>query len=504
MSAVDRQLRQRTNTILLFVLFLVIPLAYFLNIWSDEASTLYSTQNGIADALRNAAANEKQAPLYFWVLSLWRSISGSIFFARLFSVLCVLAAIKLFAATAARIFSPRAALLATAFFAFHPFLIWSALEIRVYAAVILLSVLLIRLFLDNFWEDRKPSWKQTLLFTAVATAALYANYYLGFLLAGLLAALIVTRRWRSAAIYMGSMLIVGLAFLPLLFVAASQLDTNTSGFQASRSAYDGVQRLWRHFLTFVLPAGVFPDGDGSLVLLARLWIVRAAALAAIFCAFRFRRRLSELTMGLFALVATIFACLLAAYFILGPIYLEIRHMSVLFVPLVLFLASFVSDLFKMPAPSFAILAPAVVVLLFFAFSLATLYPGMTKRGDWARVAAFIEANESAGQPIIVFTTFDALALPYHYHGRNVILPDERFFEFELEAEFGSVDSLRKQTDFVISEIPPDAEQIWLAVNEKCLTTDACIPLQNFIAANYTIEKEKELYLEKVFLLRKKR
>jgi len=41
------------------------------------------------------------------------------------------------------------------------------------------------------------------------------------------------------------------------------------------------------------------------------------------------------------------------------------------------------------------------------------------------------------------------------------------------------------------------------VNEKCLIPNACVPLQNYIAANYTSEIEMDFYLEKVYLLRKK-
>src|SRR2546430_3459509 len=96
-------------------LLIVLPLAYFLNVWADEASTLFTTQHGFWAAFQNAATDEKQAALYFWIMSLWRSIDGSIFFARLFSILCSLAAISAFAGFARRIFVARTAFLATAF-----------------------------------------------------------------------------------------------------------------------------------------------------------------------------------------------------------------------------------------------------------------------------------------------------------------------------------------------------------------------------------------------------
>jgi uncharacterized membrane protein len=139
------------NTAGLIVVHLAIavPLAYLLNIWADEASTYYSTQHGLIHALQNAANDEKQAPLYFWLLSVWRLLDGSIFFARLFSVVCSVAAIKVFSGLALRMLQPRAALLATAFFALHPFLFWASTETRVYSLVILLSAALVSLF----WHD---------------------------------------------------------------------------------------------------------------------------------------------------------------------------------------------------------------------------------------------------------------------------------------------------------------------------------------------------------------
>jgi hypothetical protein len=150
-------------------------------------------------------------------------------------------------------------------------------------------------------------------------------------------------------------------------------------------------------------------------------------------------------------------------------------------------------------------APVLAVVLFasFTYSVYSLYPGLTKRGDWARVAAYLHEHESLGQPIIVFDTFDSLALRYYYRGSNKVLPDEKFFAWQqLDGPSGSETSHRSEIDFVISGIPPDSNEIWLLVNEKCLATKACVPLENFVKSNYTIVEEKEFYIEKVFLLRK--
>ena len=83
------------------------------------------------------------------------------------------------------------------------------------------------------------------------------------------------------------------------------------------------------------------------------------------------------------------------------------------------------------------------------------------------------------------------------------MPDEKFFNWGIEGEYGGADSLKPEIDFALSRIPPESAEIWLATGERCQTTKACAPLENFIEANYTIIEEKDFYKERVRLLRKK-
>jgi len=493
-------------------LALALPLAYFLNIWADEASTLYATQHGFWTAFQTAAAEQKQAPLYFWVLSLWRKFDDSIFFARLFSVIASIVAIKLFSGLANRLFPVRSALLLTAFFALHPFLLWASLEIRVYSLVILLSIVLIRLFLAAFWDESPPAGnaifrhpKVWFLFAVII--ALYTNYYLGFLVAGLFASLIVSARWRQARLFALLMIVAAIAFVPMVIDLRTEFLAKTGGFREERSVIDGLRVLWSHFLTFVLPTEVLPSGEDQTIFSAmRLWIVRLAAAIFVLLTLLKRKHISERSLALGAVTATVIVFLLVAGSLLGTSYLALRHASVLFVPLMLFLSSVVVDIskgLKERTTRILSVAAGLLVLVSFSYALSALYPNMTKRGDWARVGEFIRQNESPGQPIIVFTAFEALALPYHYTGVNRILPDEKYFAFPPEASFGSPESLIRETEFVISEIPPEAEGLWVAVSEKCITTAACTPLDNYLKANYTIVIEKDLYLERLYLLKRK-
>ena len=523
-SAVSSQQSTVSIFTLIFLnLAIVLPLAFFLNIWVDEASTLYTTQNGFLAAFQNALKDEKQAPLYFWTLSLWRGINDSIFFARLFSIVCSLLAIKFFNDLARKFFDEKAAVLVTAFFAFHPYLIWASLEIRVYSLVILLTILLLKFFHDGHFETKEIShaqlqnWqkKPQILYVLISIVALYTNYYLGFLLIGNFFALLVLRRWKAAKNYFLQMIIVGAAFLPLIWAVKSQFAVNTSGFQTEKSLMEGLRIIWNFVLTFVLPTEIFPPEETTAISVFRVWLVRVAVLAIVILLIKNRRKLNDNIVAFGTAAATIGAFLLAAYFLLGVSYVQIRHAAVLFAPLFLCAALILSEILspkradarkkekRLATRKISTVFLAVFAAVFFSYSVYTLYPNLTKRGDWARVGLFLEQNETPNQPIIVFTTFDALALPYHYQGANRILPDEKFFDWELEAEPRSADAWRRQTDFVISKIPAEAKEIWLLTNEKFDAGQACLPLENFVEANYTIVQEKKFYKETVRLLRKK-
>lgn len=498
---------QRSKVILILIVFhllITLPLAYILNAWVDECSTLYNTNKGFLDTFQNVFYTEKQAPLYFWLLSLWRSVDGSIFFARLFSIICSCAAIKVFYDLVNSFFNAKKAIFLTAFFAFHPYLIWASLEIRLYSMVILLAVLLLKFFNEGYLNPRVPeSPRPRFAFVILSIIGLYTNYYIGFLLVGGFVSLLVLRRWKIAKTYFLQMFIVGLAILPLVWFIKMQLTTNTGGHQEINRLIDGVKLLWGHFLNFIFPTELLAPEEQTKISFFRVWLVRFGILAAIlllvknkFCA------LDEkvLLFGTFSVIIAAF--MLFAFSILGGEYISIRHAAVLFVPLILLIASLLANL--LPEKSW--IALAIIFTLLFPYSIYSLFPTLTKRGDWWRVSQFIEANEKPNQPIITSQVYDAIALPPHYKGKNQVLPNERFFEWNAEDSLKSENAFRKQTEFIISKIPSDAQEIWLLTRDSCHnpeTAASCRPLENFVQEHYTIEIEKDFYLEKLRLLKKK-
>ncbi|HMS39738.1 MAG TPA: glycosyltransferase family 39 protein [Pyrinomonadaceae bacterium] len=494
--------------ILIFLhLAIAVPLALTLNIWVDEASTLYTTKSGFFQTFQNIFTDEKQAPLYFLILSLWRKLSDSVFFAQVFSMIFSVAAIFAFARLAKRIWEEKTAIFITAIFAFHPFLIWASFEIRVYSLLIFLSCLLFIFFYDGCLDDEIISRKGAnaqrraqIFYVLTAVVALYTHYYLGFVLVGAFFALLILRHFAAAKTYFMLMLAVGVAILPLFYIINLQFSDRISTFQEEKSFIEGARTLWNHFLTFVLPTEIYPTEEITIFSVFRLWIVRVAFLAALIV---FVKNKFKVTDKIIVSFGTIFAVcamfFLFVYFQLGVGYIETRHAAVFFVAVFVF----ASAVFVKILPRKSWIFVTVLYSIFSVYGIYALYPNLTKRGDWARIAEYIEKNETENQPIMMFQVYDAIALPVYYKGKNRILPDEKFFSFFIEAEAGSVESYRNQLEFIIKKIPPDVWEIWLLTNDKCEVKRTCEPLEKFIEANYTIIEEKDFYKEKIRLLRKK-
>lgn len=508
--------------VILFIflhLMIALPMAYLLNIWVDEASSLNTTQNGFYSALQNTLADEKQAPLYFWALSIWRGINDSIFFARLFSILPSVLAIGLFYKLVKRLWTEKTANFATFFFALHPYLFWASLEIRVYSLVIMLTLLLLYLFVDGFLDrengenlnlspanqrDQDQGRLPKILFPSAAVLSLYSNYYLGFILVACFIVLLVMKRWRKAKTYFLQMMVVGVFFLPLLWEIRIQLGLRNSTYFEPTNFLEGLRLLWGHYLTLVLPTEIYNPENITLASYLRLWFLRVATvIVAILLILKRAIRDKVLIFGIISAVVSGF--LYYSYFLLGAWMLEIRHIAVLFPPLSLLMIAAIKSLFpkNRSARSYYYGTIAVLLVCSYTYALFSLHPSFTKLGDWVRVSEYVEKNESENQLIFVFPNFEALALPYHYKGKNEVYPKENFHKWFSEAKYGSEGTWTKQIEYYISILPKDRDELWLITYSHCQTTNACVPLEKYIKANYTTVKQKDFYNERVRLLKRK-
>ena len=478
-------------------------MAWFLNIWSDEASTLYTTGSGIATAIERAG-DEKQAPLYFILMSAWRLIDDSIFFARLFSVFVSVASIASFYILVRKIWIRDVAFVATLLFAIHPYMIWASTEIRVYSVVILFTLVLTILFERGFLRYKKTTFRYRNAFTVLALIAFCMNYYLGFFLVALFISLLAIKHYKSSLDYLLRMLGVLVLLAPLFLLIRYQLGADIDGRVFVPDFVGGLRQVWNHLLTFVLPTEMFPPEDQTVFSFVRVWVIRVILLISV-TILLVKRKMPQRVFILFGVqIAVLLGFFLLANQFVGVLYIEIRHAAVFFVPTMMFLIAAVLEFRKSSRWKNVYFGVLVLLLVsFYIYGITAIYPNGVKRGDWDRVASFVEQNETKGQAVIVFRTYKALAFKESYNGVNPVLPDEQFVDWYYEGERGTEEMWPKQQKFVLAKIPSDAKEIWYVTEEVCFETEACSILENHIEQNYTVVKQKDFFKGRVRLLRKK-
>ena len=209
-----------------FVIVFMISLSQF--VWIDEGFTLTTIAANVRSVWHRAFIFEGQPPLFFVILAVWRNINSSVFFIRIFSVLSVTFALFFSYLIIKKNIKSVNPLIVLAFFAFLPFVVWTALEIRVYAMVLFLSVVAIWLFLEIYAGSGMdiPYYKR-LIYSLVALISVYTQYYLVLLFVGNFVFLLINKKWKSSKYYLIDMIIPVLCSLYLLKYLPSQMSIHS-------------------------------------------------------------------------------------------------------------------------------------------------------------------------------------------------------------------------------------------------------------------------------------
>lgn len=493
-----RDFLQRLAVPLLITLHLALTifLAFKLNVWVDEAFSLQTTERGFGYALHQALNFELQAPLYFLLLSLWRKISISIFFARLFSVACVALSMPVVAGLARRFLKDVHPALVVGIIAFNPLTIAVAVDIRLYALTLLISSLLLHTFYDGYLSPT-PSRRAQVCYVLLAAAALYTQYYTGFLLAANACALLALRRWRTLLEYVIGMLAVGLFFAPMLPFIRYQMSAHTSPIQNRESWFEGFK-----FVTWRMKDYLFPPGwDASLVV--RSWLLRFCYVAALFLVYRSRRRLRPEAIALWTITIVVALFFLVTARLSGEILLQVRHTTVLFLPVNFAALSIVALTDKKRA----VLSWTLVALLFSLTALYFHYTPLAKSGDWRKVAGYLMSAEKPEQTILIFHAGAALPLERYYAGKNPLVPLPRENTFE---RFDFHDYVLRDEREIIAALertPGSHEQVWLVTDGDCGFADLdyhCEILEGFVGKYYSVEEIQYFHGSTVRLLKRQK
>ena len=260
----------------IIVVGLVLRLAVTRGIWLDEAISVYQANLGLGEMFENLFYGDRHPPLHH--LSLWLTVhvlgDGELA-VRLPSLIAGTLVIPALYELGRELYDRRTGLIAAAFGAASPLLIWYAQEARMYAFVTLFGLLAL---LTQLRVVRKPSTANWALYM-LATAALLWSHYFGVLLVAvqqlIFVGLLIQRRRAgepSKTLWIGfgySLVVLFLQLVVLVAFAAGQFDSTKAAAGSPVGTYDSLSfyavvanmawALWGY------------HSDGITELLAALW-----------------------------------------------------------------------------------------------------------------------------------------------------------------------------------------------------------------------------------------
>ena len=275
--------------VILLHLLITIPLAILLNTWYDEACSLSTTSGSISYTIQRSIEFEWQPPVYYVLLDIWRKLDSSFFFARLLSIIFSCASILISYKFTKKYLNVKKPELVALLIAINPFLVYYALEIRLYTMIIFFSGFLIFLMYEIYFYNNKSKFKR-LLFILISILSIHTQYYMGFLIFGIGVSVFIYKGWDKFKVFLIDMIFPLLSLVGVIpFLGAISTQTGTRG-ESPKLSLIGIIDFFRNRVAVYL----FSRDSYPLFFFSRfeLWIF--ILLVAIIFFFSIRNRLKEL------------------------------------------------------------------------------------------------------------------------------------------------------------------------------------------------------------------
>jgi hypothetical protein len=457
--------------------------------WNDEEYTLATTSHGVAYAFTRAINYELQAPLYFSALAAWRALDHSVWFARLFSLLCATGFFLSLIAVGRRIAPGRDPLPFAAIVALNPYVAYAAFEIRLYALSLVLSALMWIAFDAGYFSDENDT-RARWYFVAVAIVGVYVQYFLAFLVAGFACSLAVAGKWQTLRTYLAHAAVVALAAIPLALVLRGQFGSDADASLPAQVLLRAEASSTIGFLFPYDPAWWWLMDHARAVYLC----VAGASVVLLVLA---KPRLSRTVLAYCACALAVLALYAIAIVVLS-LDLSTRHFVAAFLPL----AVAVYALFEATShsPNLRKLAFLPTIALTIAV-LISRYRFLAQVEDWKRVAPFLAANVVAGDVIAIYPADAEPAFEREYHGNAPYVPWPRPYstvrysptvsgiksEAEARAAFAKLSRYR---------------HIWFVDDVECLAVPrlGCDIVKDVVHSDFKIDLERQFYQSTVYEL----
>jgi hypothetical protein len=402
----------------------LIFLAYKLNIWEDEAYSLHTSANNLANVISQAYNFEGQPPFYFILLALWRKIDSGIFFARLFSLLFIGFGSYFFYRIVLLISGFKYSRWLVVIFLVNPFTVWASLEIRLYAFVIFLSTVLIYYFLRFYLENKK---KYLYLFLLVALIGLYTQYFFTFEIAALTFAVLIfkgSKAFFNLCLYLIPLIIL---FIPNLFFVHQQVEM----LQSHKLEYNTVHRILAILYSIqelILAIPILPNTLEIRTIVRLIFILLTAY--AYFKVYKNRTANYNLyfeNINVILLSVSVLVSLYALLFAITGIIFQSKYMAIVFPFFIL-----IFTLYK--AKFFSSSLIYSIISVYYILLLVLNYNHPIKNYDFISAGKFVKKIERSKEPVLFYSKSLLPPFTYYYTGPNplVAIPalkyDDNYYE----------------------------------------------------------------------------
>lgn len=417
--------KETTHKILLkslpYLTFLVfgLILSHFVSIRMDEGYSLNTTSRDLTYAWDKALYNELQPPLYFLLLTLWRKVSASLIFARLFSLISVMVGVYYLVEVGKNqlknlhLSKNQLTWLALA----QPYGVALGIDIRVYAFGFMITSVMLYTYQKAFL-GQEFSKKSAISYAIWGLVGIASQYYIAVFMLGAGLYLLLSRRWRMWWRYLLAVLpsLILLAMLvPSLLMQASHpssLETEATSFF--------IYRRWLVSLLESLTIGTW--GYKILIWPGRLVLWGLLILTSIEILQKgWGKSFEEMKPFLFISLNHIVVFSAICVF-MGALYVLPHRYHNAFYP-VLFL-SFVAFLFGRKQTKWSRLAFIILLTTYF-LSNFFLNRTFNKEGDFRGIAKEIERLEEKDQPVFIYKNEFLMCIEPYYKGVNELNPFPR-------------------------------------------------------------------------------
>ncbi len=400
------------------IIFLIVYIGFLLLVAKnrilseDESYTLYTTSSNLRFAIKESYNFEAQPPVYFGLLNLWRNISDSLFFARVFSVFFILLSGIIVYKTSRFFLNNETSILGTVLFLLNPYIVGQSFNTRLFALLVFFSALSLYFYYKAYLTEY-PAKIHIISHAIISLLGIFTQYLFVFLLIAQFITLLITKKRKKIQVFFAIHLFIAMIFIVNFLFIPTQMEIQRIPAGVNISYYKSYFATIQNFL---LPFNLLKLSTFiklSIILLYVIWLL-------IF--FKMQKFSLSNTYKIFSpaffLLTITFIIFLSIIFLFttAKLFYSARYMTILFPSLFLF---FIFSLTIYDRKYF--LFCFMFISVYYLIVDIKNYSNVVNTLDYKEIVKYIENNVKSDTPLLFYRNGNALPFQYYYSGKNKIV-----------------------------------------------------------------------------------